>query len=202
MKIVCCAGVGGTGKTEVIKALAGRIPGAVVLPSVAREYYAMQGIENETAYLENVPPERRFRFQYGMLQHYMVSLQTRLAELPADTCVALMDRSVYDHMAYAICADINMSFAEYDAIMAFGSMFTKFGAAVYYFPYPASWIREREADDGFRSGKVGRDLMINAVLLQLLQTFEGMNYQFMSFADIQSRAALILHDLAIEGATL
>jgi hypothetical protein len=71
MTLFCCSGVGGTGKTETIKALLQINPDLVFMPSVVRDF--MKGLSlTEKDYFQ-LSRESRYEVQSELLNHYIYS---------------------------------------------------------------------------------------------------------------------------------
>jgi thymidylate kinase len=101
MTLFCCSGVGGTGKTETIKALLQINPDLVFMPSVVREF--MKGLSlTEKDYFQ-LSRESRYEVQSELLNHYIYSA-SKFIEVHKDKQI-VSDRSIYCHAAYCIYSD-------------------------------------------------------------------------------------------------
>lgn len=187
--LVTFCGVGGTGKTVTMDALRKKRPDVVTLPSIVRGYYASRGVENEIEYHRTMKAADRFGFQIGLLEHYMAS--TREGVMTANGPV-VMDRSVFDHIAYSLYADPDLSAYQLRHALSFGDAFLLMAPRVVYFPYPTEWTLQGSAtEDGFRATGIGKNYMLNATMLHLLQKFLGSNFIAMPEVDIDTRAEMV-----------
>jgi hypothetical protein len=101
MTLFCCSGVGGTGKTETIKALLQINPDLVFMPSVVRDF--MKGLSlTEKDYFQ-LSRESRYEVQSELLNHYIYST-SKFIEAHKDKQI-VSDRSIYCHATYCIYSD-------------------------------------------------------------------------------------------------
>lgn len=166
--LVCCCGVGGTGKTVAVKAFLERNPTWTLLPSIVRDYYALRGVASEGDYLRYMPPEGRYEFQIGLLEYYMHTTENAVG-LSSPARNFIMDRSAFDHVAYCVYAHPDMDAAQLEAAMAFGRRFRLLDPVVMWFPYPVSWTGTGAAEDGFRSTGYGKNFVVCSIMERVLR---------------------------------
>lgn len=166
-QLICFTGSGGTGKTTVLNQLA-KFDEITVFPSIVRKFYASSGMTDEKAF-QTLHPEQKVKFQKALITHYMMSLEGAIHDCKTDILVA--DRSITDHIAYAIVSGTGvMTQRDLDDLYGLYSRFLKLKPSprLVYFPYPASWMRNGSTEDGFRHVDPIKDTMIDALVYKLV----------------------------------
>jgi predicted ATPase len=164
MSLFCCSGVGGTGKTETIKALLQINPDLVFMPSVVRDF--MKGLSlTEKDYFQLSRESRHF-IQLELLDHYIYSA-SKFIEVHKDKQI-VSDRSIYCHAAYCIYSDDLAGAEQVESVLTRVKEFeSRFKPNVLLFPYPTSWY-DPTADDNFRAIGVARYWLQQSLMHQLL----------------------------------
>ena len=158
------------------------------LPSIVRAYYASRGVTSEMEYLR-APPADRYEFQLGLLDYYMASLLDALGRLD-DAHGLILDRSAFDHIAYAVYAHPGATMDQITRIMEFGLRFAALRPIVAFFPYPTSWTGRGITEDGFRATEVGKDYAIDALMRRVLQG-QYPSYRVVTEAPPEERAKFL-----------
>jgi predicted ATPase len=171
MTLFCCSGVGGTGKTETIKALLQINPDLVFMPSVVREF--MKGLSlTEKDYFQLSRESRHF-IQSELLDHYIYSA-SKFIEVHKEKQI-VSDRSVYCHAAYCIYSDDLAGAEKVNSVLTRLMDFEqKYRPYVFLFPYPTTW---HNAEDSFRAIGVARYWLQQSLMHQLLIRYCN-NWQF------------------------
>lgn len=189
-KLLGCCGVGGTGKTVTIEALLRLRSDVVFLPSIVRAYYASRGVTNEIEYHRTMNEEDRFEFQIGLLRHFMETTRERL-RTALDTHHVVMDRSVFDHIAYSIYAHPNMTADQLKTSLSFAEPYLELDPRVVYFNYPTSWSWGDATEDGFRATGIGKNFVLDATMRHLLHTHINSRLIVLPEASIENRARIL-----------
>jgi predicted ATPase len=160
---VFLSGTGGTGKTTVLELLQKNLGSKLtVFPSIVREFYADQGIKDQKAFRALGEYQQR-NFQMTLMKFYMSRLEQAYAE--CRTPYMMSDRSIFDHIGYAICdCATNLRPEDFDFFEDCIARFEKLSPRVYYVPWPPKW----KTEDSFRDVSLGKDYLHNAVLLEQL----------------------------------
>lgn len=159
MNIFFC-GAGGTGKTTVLQDVAASL-GLPVMGSVVREFYHRSGIASQVE-LDAYHPEGRRLFQTELMRYYLDKVEAFAAH-PGGM---VMDRSIYDHAAYALLADLDAGRELIDDIDAAFARFEKLHPVMVYFPYSPAWWdpHQNGEEDGFRNIRPAHDLLLDSVI--------------------------------------
>jgi predicted ATPase len=185
MTLFCCSGVGGTGKTETIKALLQINPDLVFMPSVVRDF--MKGLSlTEKDYFQ-LSRESRYEVQSELLNHYIYSA-SKFIEVHKDKQI-VSDRSIYCHAAYCIYSDDLAGANKVESILVRVVEFEqRYRPHVFLFPYPTAW---HNAEDNFRAIGVARYWLQQSLMRQLIIR-KCVNWcELTEISTIQSRADFI-----------
>src|SRR5215469_17494980 len=165
MNVFFC-GTGGTGKSTVLEKVASCL-NLPVKTSVVRGFYAMKGIDSQKD-LDGLPDGVRAEFQLDLLRYYMATVTQYWRDYPKGF---IMDRSVYDHAAYAVLTNLS---SDWSYLQCITTQITDFNALlkpqIVYFGYPPPWLDQ--AEDGFRNVRAAHDLAHNALLYNWLSHAE------------------------------
>ena len=181
LRICCFSGTGGTGKTKVIDELCHQNTHYFFLPSIVRSFYQMNGVHDEKAFFEDMSSKEKLSFQVSLLTYYMKTLNARAkdieagytnnAAIPDSYPVLIMDRSIYDHIAYTVMYGMTeVDTDTFDYMQSLIHDFKHLGPRVVYFPFPTGWDY-KNGDDGFRYRSWGKDLVHDSILRRLLRDY-------------------------------
>lgn len=171
VKILACAGAGGTGKTSAINEIKKRYA-VIHKPSVVRNFYKSRHIENEREFFERLSNSDKYTFQVDLMEYYVQDLHKTATEVQdqGDYDMIVTDRSIYDHVAYFLvyCME-HLTQDDYEtAVNHLITEFINLDTYVAYFPFPPSW-NYSDGEDGFRFLSYGKDLVVSALIGKLVQ---------------------------------
>lgn len=154
-------GVGGTGKSSVMRLLADRY-GVGLITSPTRSFFATKGITSEIE-LRRAPPEVQREFQVSLTEHaieWWVSHQ-------GGKGVKVADRTLYDYLTYLIFLSPGIQLLDMESLrMRITQAMGQEEYLLFYFNYPT--LFQWNPNDGFRSGEQGRNWILSAILQKLL----------------------------------
>lgn len=178
LRRIYLSGAGGVGKTSVIEPLlaALRATGkkAEFMPSVSREFFKANNISTELAGLER-PEGDRLDFQLALFEFYCKTAQSTCQRMVNEGVdYLLLDRSPFDHIAYAVYSAPNIVLTD-----TIHKMFARGREVLIHptkglgrdmdwklvrFPVLAPWLNKKVADDGMRHAPPGKNYMIDAII--------------------------------------
>jgi predicted ATPase len=167
-KRLALVGAGGTGKSTVLQLFEKH--GFKVFPSIAREFYRIQGFTGENDYLA-LSVKDKIKFQHGMREYYTSQYADFIGTYPEANTIA--DRTIFDHTAYGILGldgpdgltvqDIER--LRYTAVVfANQRMYTH----IVFMPYPQPWMFTTSIEDGFRNTSAAKNFAVSSIMLNLL----------------------------------
>ncbi len=172
------SGAGGVGKTSVVEPVLAGLRGAgykaEFMPSVSREFFKASNIPTELAGLER-PEGDRLDFQLALFEFYCKTAQATCQRMKDEGVeYLLLDRSPFDHIAYAIYSAPNIVLTD-----TLHKMFARGREVILHptknlgrdmdwkivrFPVLASWLNKKVVDDGMRHAPPGKNYMIDALI--------------------------------------
>lgn len=169
MNVFFC-GTGGTGKTTMLEPVAKAL-GLPVQQSIVRDFYKSQDIVSQK-HLDNLPPSTRASFQLDLMRHYLFKVESFKAQYPQGF---IMDRSIYDHAAYAMLSSLDSDKYYVDCVKNMISKVQGLGdSIIVYFPYPSPWLNA--VHDGFRNVRAAHDTLHDAFLCKCISDRANMIY--------------------------
>jgi predicted ATPase len=160
VKRIALVGAGGVGKTTLLKLFEAR--GYAIFPSVARKFYEMQGIKDETEYMR-MEVYDKLDFQFAMRQYFKQTYVDFGAANPGRNIAT--DRSLFDHLAYGIYGlEGAHSTESITSVIEECKEFSNFAYThLVYIPYPQPWMKGISIEDGFRNTDASKNYAIAAM---------------------------------------
>lgn len=179
--LVCLSSTGGTGKTTVMEGVRNvcgknNMPVAF-MPSVMREFYALQGMESEYDYLKLSVKEKN-SFEIEKIKFYELKINEFVGS--CDEPIIVSDRSVVDFLAYGLVqlAPMQLSPTRSDitnaAMVAIGVWRAVSKVDIITLPYPTPWIAQ--TDDGFRAIDTVKDEAVHACILNIISDVSSISF--------------------------
>ena len=167
--LIGMCGVGGTGKTTAVNELLKLIPDLAFQPSIVRRFYELRGVKSEVEYFRTMREDERLDFQVDLLDYYMRTTVEFVEAHPGQDVI--LDRTAFDHVAYAVYSNPSMSLGRLYSIMAYAEHFGKLDPLVFRFPYPVPWTGTAAAEDGFRKTDVGKNWLVDCAMQRVTRTY-------------------------------
>jgi len=174
VRVCCLAGTGGTGKTTVVENLLEAYPRKFRFkPSIVRAFYKKAGIKREEDFFNGLSKYEQSDFQVSLMKYYMCTLNEEIQDVvsiaPEHRPHLLLDRSIYDHVAYwFVYCMTSLSEADIATVQVEIDTFKMWPTRIVYFPFPVGWDYANGAD-GFRFRSWGKDFVHDSVLRRLLR---------------------------------
>ena len=179
--LVCLSSTGGTGKTTVMDGVRNvckknNLPVAF-MPSVMREFYALQGMESEYDYLKLSVKEKN-SFEIEKIKFYELKINEFVGS--CDEPIIVSDRSVVDFLAYGLVqlAPMQLSPTRSDitnaAMVAIGVWRAVSKVDIITLPYPTPWVTQ--TNDGFRAVDMVKDEAVHACILAIIKDIESIAF--------------------------
>lgn len=171
-KLICFCGAGGTGKTTILNHLR-EFDEITVHGSIVRQFYAMKGIASEIQF-STLSTMGKVKFQKELNRYYLDTLIEAIDSCSTEYLAC--DRSIFDHVAYAIYSGQGMlGRDDIDYLDELAYEFTSIKGVittVAYFPYPAPWITSGQTEDDFRHVDTVKDTIIDALMYRYFKRYE------------------------------
>ncbi len=191
-QLITLSGAGATGKTSVVEELHRLMPDkSIIHRSIVREFYAQEGVANETEFL-GLPAGQRHEFQLALFNHYLMRIEEEARMCTRD--VMLCERSVFDHFAYTLYGTRELLTADDLQTLWHGvRRFMALKPRTFYLPYPTPW--DKDGADGFRAREVAKDTLVDAMIAKLLSQSRAAWAGTVPFLPVYDRAMFIVREV-------